>query len=197
MAGKLRQFFGLQIMHRFTTVVSWVFGLFLLGLSLFVSLETVSRKVFNYSFQGADELGGYVLAICGSLSFTVALIERGHVRIDFLYDRFPPKIQAALNVMSLVCLTAVGLFFLRYCFTVIRDTLDYGSTAATPWATPLIYPQSFWYASLCIFFLACLFLLFFAVRSLVMGDFYTINRVYGPKSAMEELREEIDDLAQR
>lgn len=184
-------------MHRFTIAVSWIFGILLLGLSLFVSLETVSRKLFNHSFQGADELGGYVLAICGSLAFTVALIERGHVRIDFLHDRLGPRLQAMMNLISLLFLTGVGLFFIRYCYTVIRDTLDYGSTAATPWATPLIYPQSLWYGALAVFFLACVLLLGCGLRDLLRGDIAAINRNFGPKGAMEELRDELDDLEQR
>ncbi|MEJ8473822.1 TRAP transporter small permease subunit [Roseibium algae] len=184
-------------MHRFTIAVSWIFGLLLLGLSLFVSLETISRKLLNYSFQGADELGGYILAICGSLSFTVALIERGHVRIDFLHDRFSPRIQAMLNFASLIVLTGLGFFFVRYCYAVVRDTIDYGSTAATPWATPLIYPQSLWYCALAIFFITCVCLLVSSALALAGGEYDRVNADFGPKGAMEELNDELDDLAQR
>ena len=40
-----------------------LFGLIFLGLSGVVSVETIMRKLFNMSLQGADELGGYALAI--------------------------------------------------------------------------------------------------------------------------------------
>ena len=75
-------------------MVSWLFGLVLIAFALFVSAETVSRKVFNFSFQGADELGGYALAIGGALSFTIALLERGHIRIDLLHDKLGTRAQA-------------------------------------------------------------------------------------------------------
>ena len=81
-------------MDRLGTVLSWVFGGLLVGLSAFVAAETVSRKLFNFSFQGADELGGYVLAIGGALSFTVALIERAHIRIDLIHLRLGQRIGA-------------------------------------------------------------------------------------------------------
>ncbi|AXS41525.1 TRAP transporter small permease [Breoghania sp. L-A4] len=184
-------------MNLFTRAVSWAFGLLLIGLSIFVSLETVSRKLFNFSFQGADELGGYILAICGSLAFTVALIERGHVRIDFLHDRLPEPFQAVLNWFSALFMALLGLFFARYGYGVIRDTLDYGSTAPTPWATPLIYPQSLWYAALVIFFLVSLGLLAGATWNIARGRFGVVNRLNGPKGAMEELSEELSDFRNR
>lgn len=184
-------------MHLFTIAVSWIFGLLLLGLSFFVSLETLSRKIFNHSFQGADELGGYILAVCGSLSFTVALIERGHVRIDFIHDHLPEKTKAVLNWLTTLAMCGLGWFFVRYCYPVIRDTLDYGSTAATPWATPLIYPQSLWFAALSIFFVASLWLALLSTWTIFNGSARDVNLAFGPKGASEELKEEIEDLGQR
>ena len=184
-------------MRGFVTAVSWVFGLLLVGLSLFVSLETISRKLFAFSFQGADELGGYVLAVSSSLAFAVALLERGHIRIDFLHDRFPPRVQALLNWLAVLSLAAFGVFLVRYGFPVIRDTLAYNSTAATPWATPLIYPQAIWFAALAVFALAGLARAGSATFCLLRGDAAALNRRFGPKNAVEELDEELEDLRRR
>lgn len=178
-------------------MVSWLFGLVLIAFALFVSAETVSRKVFNFSFQGADELGGYALAIGGALSFTIALLERGHIRIDLLHDKLGPRAQAVMNWLAAVSLAALGLFLARYCWLVIRDTLDYGSTAPTAWATPMIYPQSVWYASLLIFTATSLWLALKATRYLFSGNFTGLNQEFHPKGAMEELDEELSDLKRR
>ena len=59
-------------MHRFIIVISWLFGLLLIGLSLFVTLETLMRKVFSASLQGADELGGYDISANGSIHYNGA-----------------------------------------------------------------------------------------------------------------------------
>lgn len=188
---------GQSQVRYFTITVSWAFGLLLLGFSLFVSLETLSRKLFNFSFQGADELGGYILAVCGSLAFSVALLERGHVRIDFLHDMLPPGAKAVLNWCSAILMACLGYFFARYCFPVILDTQAYGSTAATPWATPLIYPQSLWFAALIIFFLVSVWLAVKATKALFSGKIDQINEAFGPAGAMEELESELSDLRQR
>jgi len=51
----------------------------------------------------------------------------------------------------IVSLAAFGAFIAWIAFKVIGDTLQYGSTAQTPWATPLIWPQGVWYAGLVTF----------------------------------------------
>jgi TRAP-type C4-dicarboxylate transport system permease small subunit len=177
--------------------ISAAFGWMLVALSLLVATETIARKAFNFSFQGADELGGYVLAVGSSLAFTIALVERAHIRIDLVHERLPARVQAVLNWLSIVLLAGLGLFLVYYCWLVIRDTLAYGSTAATPWATPLIYPQSVWYAALVVFAVVGVWLAVRATRLLLAGETQTLNREFHPKGALEELADELEDLARR
>ena len=184
-------------MERIVGILSAAFGWMFLALSVLVAAETLSRKLFNFSFQGADELGGYALAVGSSLAFTVALLERAHIRIDLLHERLPVTVQAALNWISIMLMAGLGLFLVRYCWLVIRDTLAYGSTAPTPWTTPLIYPQSVWYATLAVFALVAVWLAVRATRLLLAGRIDALNREFHPKGALEELAEELEDVAQR
>ena len=77
------------------------------------------------------------------------------------------------------------------------DTLSYGSTAATPWATPLIYPQSAWYAALCLFALMALILAGRATWLFVRGRLDQVRTEFHPKGVIEELEEELSDLESR
>lgn len=184
-------------MDHLATWISRLFGWALLFLSAFVALETVLRKVFNTSLQGADELGGYILAVGAALSFIVAMIDRAHIRIDVLHARFPVKLQAALDWLSVVTLGVLGLFFLYVGWFVISDTMDYGSTAATPWRTPLIWPQSAWYGGLVIFALCAFVLAFRASLLFATGDHARLAKDFNPTSAEDELTEELDQLKAR
>ena len=136
---------------RIETLLATVFGGIFLGLAVVVAVETISRKLFNVSLQGADELGGYALAVGSTIAFSLALMGRNHIRVDVFHDKFPRGLQAALNWLSIVALAVFGVFIAWIAFKVIGDTLQYGSTAQTPWATPLIWPQSVWYAGLVTF----------------------------------------------
>jgi TRAP-type C4-dicarboxylate transport system permease small subunit len=174
-----------------------LFGFALVGLSFLVAVETVMRKLFNISIQGAAELGGYALAVGAAIGFSLAITSRSHIRVDVFHDRFSPAIQAFMNWLSAVLTAALALFLVGVCYRVIVKTVEYGSTAQTPWATPLIYPQSIWYAALVVFALygvgyagRASYLYFSGQRAAVLEEFH-------PKGAKEELKEELDDLAVR
>jgi len=183
--------------ERVETALATVFGLIFLALSALVTVETISRKLFNVSLQGADELGGYALAIGSTIAFSLALMGRNHIRVDVFHELMPRRLQGVLNWLSIMGLAALGVFIAFVAFKVIGDTLQYRSTAQTPWATPLIIPQSVWYAGLVVFALvAC----GYALRASVLlfgGRLDALNTDFHPKSAKEELKEELDDLAQR
>ena len=182
---------------RIETLLATVFGGIFLVLSVVVAVETISRKVFNVSLQGADELGGYALAVGSTIAFSLALMGRNHIRVDVFHDKFPRGMQAALNWLSIVSLAALGAFIAWIAFKVIGDTLQYGSTAQTPWATPLIWPQSVWYAGLVTFALVAAGYAVRATLLLLTDRIDMLNHDFHPKSAKEELKEELEDLAHR
>lgn len=184
-------------MNYLAQLASRLFGAALVALSIFVSIETISRKLFNFSFEGADELGGYVLAVGSSLAFAVALVDRAHIRIDVLHARFPARLQAVMDWISIVSIAGFGLFILYVGRIVIDDTLSYGSTAPTPWATPLIYPQAAWYAALCLFALCAIWLAARATMMVATGRLGQVSAAFHPKGAIEELEEEMSDLERR
>jgi TRAP-type C4-dicarboxylate transport system permease small subunit len=182
---------------RIETLLATLFGGIFLTLSVVVAVETISRKLFNVSLQGADELGGYALAVGSTIAFSLALMGRNHIRVDVFHDKFPRALQAALNWLSIVALAALGAFIAWIAFKVIGDTLQYQSTAQTPWATPLIWPQSVWYAGLVVFALVAIGYAVRATVLLVTNRIDTLNHDFHPKSAKEELKEELEDLAHR
>lgn len=182
---------------RIESLLATLFGGIFLLLSAVVVVETVSRKVFNVSLQGADELGGYALAVGSTIAFSLALMGRNHIRVDVFHERFPRALQAAMNWLSIMALAALGLFIAWIAWKVIGDTRQYGSTAQTPWATPLIIPQSVWYAGLVVFALVASGYALRATLLLASGRIDELNHDFHPKSAKEELKEELDDLAQR
>jgi TRAP-type C4-dicarboxylate transport system permease small subunit len=186
-----------SVKSHIENVLAWVFGTTFLALAAVVTVETISRKVFNISLQGADELGGYALAVGSTIAFSLALMGRNHIRVDVFHEMLPPKVQAFFNWFSIVSLAAFGIFVAWVATKVITDTRAYGSTAQTPWATPLIWPQSVWYAGLVIFALVATGYALRATGLLAMRRTDTLNHDFHPKSAKEELKEELDDLAQR
>jgi len=182
---------------RLESLLSILFGGIFSVLVIVVTIETIARKLFNISLQGADELGGYALAIGSTLAFSLAVFGRNHIRVDVLHEKLPLWLQGWMNWFVPTSMAVFAIFLCFVTVNVLTDTISYSSTAQTPWATPLIYPQSIWYAGLVIF--ACVTSIW-AIRAtylLARGRIETLNKEFEPKSAKEEIKEELDDLAQR
>jgi TRAP-type C4-dicarboxylate transport system permease small subunit len=174
-----------------------LFGLIFVALAAVVTVETVVRKAFNVSLQGADELGGYALAFGATIAFSLALMGRSHIRVDVFHDRLPGWLQTALNWLSAVCLAAFAGLLAWLAWYVIQDTRAYQSVAQTPWATPLAYPQSAWLFGLIVFALVSAGFALRATWLLVQGRIAELNHHFGPRTTKEEVDEELEDLRAR
>ena len=67
---------------RLENILGILFGTIFMTLVALVTVETIVRKLFNVSLQGVDELGGYALAIGSTISFSLAVLGRNHIRVD-------------------------------------------------------------------------------------------------------------------
>lgn len=184
-------------MQVLSALLGRIFGYMCLALSVLVSAETIMRKAFNVSLQGADELGGYTLAVTSSLAFSVALIGRNHMRIDLLHFRLPKVAQALLNWLAVVSIAAFAGLLAWTAYDIVADSVAYHSTAPTPWATPLVYPQSLWYAGLAIFAAVSAVLAVRATVYLFRGRIEDLSITFSPKAATEELDEELAAVRSR
>jgi TRAP-type C4-dicarboxylate transport system permease small subunit len=187
----------MRFMRSLSNVLGIVFGWLTMLLGLIVTTETITRKLFNWSMQGADELGGYILAFTACLSFCVALIGRNHMRIDLIHYNLTRRGQAILNWIAIMSIALFSFVLAWASFGVIRDTFLYNSTAPTPWATPLKYPQTVWYVGILAFTAVALVLAARATQLLVTNRMEELATEFEPKAAKEELQEELESAAAR
>jgi TRAP-type C4-dicarboxylate transport system permease small subunit len=184
-------------MKKLEALAASIFGLAFLVLAVAVTAETIMRKVFNQSLQGVDELGGYILALAGTMSLSVALVARAHIRIDIVHEHLPKAVRWPLNVIASVSIFVCALALVRMAWFAYDESSVLGATAQTPWATPLKYPQALWTLALAVFVVVCAFEVFAIAKLLFKGDTHTIDRNYGPRTAREELEDELADLKAR
>jgi TRAP-type C4-dicarboxylate transport system permease small subunit len=178
-----------SVLHGVAIMAGYAF----FALSIFIVVEILARKLFNYSFQGADEIGGYVLAAGTAGGFGFALIHRSHTRIDLLVSRLSGRRQAAFNLLAYVSLAAFATFMAwRGCAT-LQQSIEFGSLASTPLQTPLWIPQSLWAGGLVLFAVAALIMAGRATAAF-FRDVDALNREFGPITIREEVEEQVHDL---
>jgi TRAP-type C4-dicarboxylate transport system permease small subunit len=184
-------------MQTYSRICAIVFGLMMTALCVVISVETIMRKVLNQSLAGVDELSGYAIAIGAPLSFAVAAVEQSHIRINLLHMKMPPLAKAALNFLAAISLAALSLYLVVFTIRTVQDTQLFGSTAQTPWMTPLIWPQSLWMAGMIVFTFSTLVLAARAILLVFRRDIDGLLREFGPDTIEDELAAELTDLEDR
>jgi TRAP-type C4-dicarboxylate transport system permease small subunit len=179
-----------SVLHRLIDFTTLACGWWLLALSVATCVEILGRKFFGFSLQGVDEIGSYTFAIVTGFGFSYALICAGHTRVDFLLGRFPPRVRAALNAAAMLTLAAMALFAAWRAGHVLADSRDLVSTAPTPLATPLWWPQSIWFAAYALFARTAAYAAAHACLLLVKRQWRTLNARYGPQTLEEEIAAE-------
>ena len=185
-----------RVVEPVARVAAIICGYVVLILSLAVSVEIVGRKLFSFSLQGTDDMGGYVLAIIAVIGASYTMAKRGHTRVDIFLVMLPTRWQRLLNVLAMVTMAAFAGFAAWRGSTVLMESIEFQSVASNPLQTPLWQPQLVWLIGLVLFALISLAYAVHALLLLASGD-ARLNRFYGPASVQEELDAELAAQAAR
>lgn len=123
------------------TVIRIVAGAILVFLTLLVTLEVVSRSLFNVSFHMVEEVTGYLVIALTLLGAGLSLRDGTLFRVAFLFDKLPPTARPALMaVFSLLGVGMCGVLIWQTC-RLVASSYARGNVAPTVLMTPLWIPQ--------------------------------------------------------
>ena len=174
-----------RTVEAFTLASGW----WLLLIAVATCFEMVSRKLFNFSLQGVDEIGGYTLAVTSALGFSYTLLSRGHTRVDFLLSRLPAAGRAFFNTLAMLSLAGVAVFACYRTYAVLAESIEFDSHATSPLQTPMWVPQSLWFLGYLLFAIVAAVMAVHACVLLVR-DREQLNKLYGPPTLEEEIESE-------
>ena len=101
-----------HLLERFALLILLIGGTGLL-MSMFLGVgDVVGTQVLQQPLPGARELteSTMVLIVFGALTY--AQIQRSHIRVELLYARMGPRVQAAMDVVTnLAAIVFFGLLF--------------------------------------------------------------------------------------
>lgn len=176
----------MRIEERMMRFVALAAGYALLVQAVLTAFEIVSRKLFNHSLQGVDELGGYVLAISASVGFGYAAVTHAHTRVDFALKHAPIALRSVLHLLASLVLLGVSSGMLWFAVKSLRSSIRLGSTATTPLQTPLWIPQGLWVIGLVMFVVVALVLLLRCIARLVRRDYPGVESLLQAQSSEQQ-----------
>ncbi len=77
-------------------------AVFVVIMTVLITFEVISRKLFNFSTLLADEAAGYLLVGIVFLGMAYCLSTRGHIFVEFVFDRVPFKLRNWLRLVSYI-----------------------------------------------------------------------------------------------
>jgi len=186
-------------MDRFHAIVAaislWmarIGGLMLVGSSIVITIEILARKVILIPFSVGTELSSYALAIAASWSFSYALLNRAHVRIDVVRNWMPPGIRFGLDVLALGALGAVALILAWFAWDTVDTSWALGARENTSFGTLLVIPQGLWFAGLVWFAFVCVEQLGLVALALLRGDRAAAAAIVTTPDLTDEIEEALD-----
>ncbi len=112
MLDKAERFF-----QRISRVLGRILAMIFLLMTINIFYDVVMRYFFHNSSVAMQEMEWHLFSIVILFGVSVALLEEGHVRVDFLYDRFSVRKKAVINIIGtvffllpLACLIFFGSF---------------------------------------------------------------------------------------
>lgn len=76
--------------------------------------EVLARHLFNAPTFWAYEIAYMLAGTCYLFGMAYCMKQKGHVRVDFIYDQIGPKPRAVVDIVGYVFLLLPGLIWLTY-----------------------------------------------------------------------------------
>lgn len=124
---------------RITQWASRLASALLLALIALVFFNVFGRYVVGGSPVWAQELEWHLMAPIALLGITVLLLERGHVRVDMLYDRLPMRAQNILDLISMLLGCVMAVLFIKYSTGFVDSAWSIREGSPDPGGLPARY----------------------------------------------------------
>lgn len=109
-AGQGRVAFPLRL-SRFLAFVCEKISMFFIVAMLLIVWAQIFFRYFNIGLLWAEEVCRYIMVWLGMIGASILVVEEGHIKITFIYDRLNRRTQLLLNIgFNAMTAYTVGLF---------------------------------------------------------------------------------------
>lgn len=153
-----------RILGVITNAAAAIAGLAILLTAFMICYEIIARSIFHHPTVWVMEISTYCLVLAGFFGMAYTMRKNGHICVDFLYGRFPRKVQKGLDIITSI----LSLFVMYVCMTESTNYMlmskAMGAVSPSLLRVPLWIPQTF----MVIGFV----LLFLEIINHLLGDFF-------------------------
>jgi TRAP-type C4-dicarboxylate transport system permease small subunit len=176
--------------QRISRILAWVAGsVILFGCAVPITIDVISRLLFNRSIVDSFEISGYGLAACIGLGLAYTVTTKAHIRVDFIAAQFPFPLRAACDLLAAAALALVAGALAWFAWGTLAQSWAMDARSMSQMRVPMILPQGLWWIGL--FWFACMAVLapVQAIVRLIRGDRAGFDAAIGSTSIDTEIEE--------
>ncbi len=139
-----------KIVESAVSVIAKITSILLLLMIFNVFYDVIMRYFFLNSSVGMQEMEWHLFSVVILFGVSVALMDEGHVRVDFLYERFSVRKKAVINILgTLFFLLPLALLVASGSFDFVMDSYSINEISEDPgglthrWIIKAMIPFSF------------------------------------------------------
>lgn len=139
-----------NIIESVVDVVGKITSILLLLMIFNVFFDVVMRYSFHNSSVGMQEMEWHLFSIVILFGVSVALKDEGHVRVDFLYEKYSVRKKAMINILGTIFfLLPLALLVASGSFDYVMDSYNINEISEDPgglthrWIIKSMIPFSF------------------------------------------------------
>lgn len=107
----------------------WALLVFYTMLVATMAVEVVRREVFAYSSIWGEEIVRYAFIYLAWIGASAAVHERGHIRIDVIFNYVPPRVKALLYILGDLVMLAIAVLAVYWSWETVAVSWKFGSVS--------------------------------------------------------------------
>jgi TRAP-type mannitol/chloroaromatic compound transport system permease small subunit len=133
------------VIDRIGRVTGWCS----LAIVLVMAFNVLLRYFFRTGSVAAQELEWHLMAPICMLGLSYAILKDGHVQVDILFGRFPPRLQRIIEFVSTVLVVIVIAILLKLSIPYVMQSYNIGEKSPDPgglthrWIVKAMLPAGF------------------------------------------------------
>ncbi|MFK8035607.1 MAG: TRAP transporter small permease [Hyphomicrobiales bacterium] len=107
----------------------WALLVFYTLLVVTMAVEVVRREVFSYSSIWGEEIVRYSFIYLAWVGASAAVRDRGHIRIDVLFNYVSPRVKSLLYIFGDLVMFAIAILAFYWSFETVSVSWKFGSVS--------------------------------------------------------------------
>lgn len=131
LAGRIGR--GLELVVEWAGLLAmWI----ILAMVLLISTNVILRYMFAVGPVSLQELEWHLMAPAAMIGSAYTLKHNGHVRVDILYESFPPRARAVVDLVAAICLLVASILIFKLSLNFVFQAYQIGEGSPDPGGLP-------------------------------------------------------------